>query len=288
MNRSSPRPEQVRTNALGTDEMAKPLLNFFAWELTPEQQLLQQTVRTFVEDEALPIIPACFEAGRFPQELVPRLGELGLLGPSIPVNGPPADALSAGLIALELERGDSALRSFASVQGSLVMFPIWRYGSEEQRQRYLPGLARGTLIACFGLTEPDHGSEPSAMETRAIRTTDGWVLTGTKMWVTNAPIADLALIWARVEEDGQSTVRGFLVEADAPGYRVNPISHKLSLRASATGEIVLEECRVPAEAILPGARGMRGAPLLPDRGSFWDRFWDGRGGDGLLRGGARL
>ncbi|MCS6801778.1 MAG: acyl-CoA dehydrogenase family protein [Chloroflexota bacterium] len=238
--------------------MPSPLLNYLDWELTPEQGRVQRMVRQFVEDEALPLIPACFEAGRFPRELIPRLGALGLLGPTIPVAGPAADATTAGLICLELERGDSALRSFASVQGSLVMFPLWRYGSDEQRARYLPGLARGTLVGGFGLTEHEHGSDPAGMETRAERVGDEWVLNGVKMWVTNAPFADVLLIWAKVAEEGRDVVRGFLVEAGTPGVRVTEVRRKLSLRASATGEVVLEDCRLPAEAVLPGVRGMRG------------------------------
>ncbi|GIW05506.1 MAG: glutaryl-CoA dehydrogenase [Dehalococcoidia bacterium] len=238
--------------------MPSPLLNYLDWELSPAQQSVQRTVRAFVEEEALPLIADCFEAGRFPKELIPRLGALGLLGPTIPLDGPGADATSAGLICQELERGDSALRSFASVQGSLVMYPIWRYGSDEQKARYLPGMASGTIVGCFGLTEHDHGSDPARMETRAYPDGDGWVLNGVKMWITNAPLADVALIWAKVDEEGRDVVRGFLVEAGSPGYRVNEVHHKLSLRASATGEIVLEDCRVPGDAILPGVRGMRG------------------------------
>jgi glutaryl-CoA dehydrogenase len=238
--------------------MSSPLLNYLDWELSPEQQLVQRTVREFVEEEALPLVAECFEAGRFPKELIPRFGALGLLGPTIPIDGPGVDATTAGLICQELERGDSALRSFASVQGSLVMYPIWRYGSADQKARYLPGLASGGIVGCFGLTEHEHGSDPAAMETRAVRDGDGWVLNGVKMWVTNAPLADVALVWAKVAEDGRDVVRGFLVEAGRPGYRVNPVHRKLSLRASATGEIVLEDCRVPGEAVLPGVQGMRG------------------------------
>lgn len=238
--------------------MTIPLLNYLDWDLSPEQARAQRLVRQFVEEEALPLVADAFEAGSFPTALIPRLGALGLLGPTIPVGGPAVDATTAGLICQELERGDSALRSFASVQGSLVMFPIWRYGTDEQRARYLPGLASGALVGCFGLTEHEHGSDPASMETRAERYGDEWVLNGVKMWITNAPLADVALVWAKVREDGREVVRGFLVEAGAPGYRVNEVRRKLSLRASATGEIVLEDCRVPAEAILPGARGMRG------------------------------
>ncbi|MFN8533394.1 MAG: acyl-CoA dehydrogenase family protein [Dehalococcoidia bacterium] len=234
------------------------MLNYLDWELSPEQQLVQRTVRDFVEQEALPLIPGCFEEGRFPRELIGRFGELGLLGASIPFEGPGIDALSAGLIAQELERGDSALRSYVSVTSGLVMFPIWQYGSPEQQARLLPGLARGTIVGCFGLTEHEHGSDPAGLETRAERDGEGWVLNGVKMWITNAPIADFAVIWAKVSEEGREVVRGFLVDTDSPGFRVNPLRHKMSLRASSTGEIVLEDCRVPGDAILPGVRGMRG------------------------------
>jgi glutaryl-CoA dehydrogenase len=162
------------------------------------------------------------------------------------------------LICQELERGDSGLRSFASVQGSLVMFPIATYGSDEQQERYLPGMHRGELIGCFGLTEHEHGSDPSAMEARAVRDGDAYVLNGTKMWITNGNMADVALIWAKVAEDGRDVVHGFLVETDTNGFTANEVKHKLSLRASVTSELVLHDVRVPASAMLPGVAGMRG------------------------------
>ncbi|HEX8966229.1 MAG TPA: acyl-CoA dehydrogenase family protein, partial [Chloroflexota bacterium] len=220
--------------------------------------MIQAVVREFVEGEALPLIPGCFERGEFPRQLIPKLGELGLLGPTIPEYGSGLDATSYGLICQELERGDSGLRSFASVQGSLVMYPISAYGSDGQKQRYLPGLHAGTLIGCFGLTEHEHGSDPSAMETRAVRDGDGYVLNGGKMWITNGNLADVALIWAKVAEDGQDTVRGFLVETDTRGFDAVEIKHKLSLRASVTSELVLQDVRVPEAAMLPGVRGLRG------------------------------
>jgi glutaryl-CoA dehydrogenase len=235
-------------------------LNYLAWEHSPEQQMIQGVVREFVEAEALPLIPGCFEKGEFPRQLIPRLGALGVLGPTIPEYGSGLDYTSYGLICQELERGDSGLRSFASVQGSLVMYPIARYGSDEQRRRYLPKMHLGELIGCFGLTEPEHGSDPSGMETRAVRDGDSYVLNGTKMWITNGNLADVALIWAKVAEDGRDVVRGFLVETDSAGFTANEVEHKLSLRASVTSELVLQDARVPASAMLPGARGL-GAPL---------------------------
>ncbi len=235
------------------------MLNYADWELTPEQRMIQSVVREFVEREALPLIPGCFEEGRFPRELVPRMAELGLLGPAIPQYGAGVDYTSYGLICQELERGDSALRSFASVQSSLCMFPIATFGSEEQKARYLPAMQRGEVIGCFGLTEPDHGSDPSAMETRAVRDSDGsWVLNGTKMWITNGGIADLAVVWAKARDGDAEVIRGFLVETDRAGFTANDVKHKLSMRASVTSELVLEDCRVPADAVLPGVRGLRG------------------------------
>jgi glutaryl-CoA dehydrogenase len=234
------------------------MLNYVDWELSPEQQMIQSVVREFVENEALPLIPTCFEEARFPRELVPRLADLGLLGPTIPEYGAGIDHTSFGLVCQELERGDSALRSFISVQSSLCMYPISTFGSEEQRRRYLPGMARGEIIGCYGLTEPDHGSDPSGMETRAVQDGDSWVLNGTKMWISNGSIADVAVVWAKVREGEREVVRGFLVDTDSQGFSANDIKHKLSLRASVTSELVLEDCRVPADAVLPGVTGLRG------------------------------
>jgi glutaryl-CoA dehydrogenase len=230
------------------------MLNYYDIELSPEERLTQQTIRDFVDREAAPLMPAAFEEGRFPRELVPRLAELGVLGADIPEYGAGSSYMTYGIICQELERGDSGLRSFVSVQTSLVMFPIYSYGSPEQKQRYLPGMARGTLIGCFGLTEPDHGSDPASMETRAVRDGDEWVLNGTKMWITNGTFADVALVWARTEEG----VRGFLVDTDRRGFQAREVHHKLSLRASNTAELHLEDCRVPDAAVLPGVKGMRG------------------------------
>ncbi|HLH24768.1 MAG TPA: acyl-CoA dehydrogenase family protein [Chloroflexota bacterium] len=230
------------------------MLNYYEIELSPEERLTQQTIRDFVDKEATPLMPAAFEAGRFPQELVPRLAELGVLGADIPEYGAGSSYMTYGIICQELERADSGLRSFVSVQTSLVMFPIYSYGSPEQKQRYLPGMARGTLLGCFGLTEPDHGSDPAGMETRAVRDGGEWVLNGTKMWITNGTLADVALVWARTDEG----VRGFLVDTDRRGFQAREVHHKLSLRASNTAELHLEDCRVPDSAVLPGVKGMRG------------------------------
>ena len=230
------------------------MLNYYELEFSPEEQLVQRTIREFVEKEALPLLPAAFEEGRFPRELIPRLAELGVLGADIPEYGAGASYTAYGLICQELERGDSGLRSFVSVQTSLCMFPIYTYGSETQKRRYLPEMARGRLIGCFGRTEPDHGSDPASMETRAVRDGTGWVLNGTKMWITNGTIADVALIWAKTP-DG---IRGFLVDTDRAGFQARPVHHKLSLRASDTAEIHLEDCRVPDDAVLPGVVGLRG------------------------------
>jgi glutaryl-CoA dehydrogenase len=230
------------------------LLNYYDIELSPEERLTQQTMRDFVDKEAAPLMPAAFEEGRFPRELTPRLAELGVLGADIPEYGAGSSYMTYGVICQELERADSGLRSFVSVQTSLVMFPIYSYGSPEQKERYLPGMARGTIIGCFGLTEPDHGSDPAGMETRAVRDGAEWVLNGTKMWITNGTFADVALVWARTD-DG---VRGFLVDTDRRGFQAREVHHKLSLRASNTAELHLEDCRVPDAAVLPGVKGMRG------------------------------
>ena len=223
--------------------------------LSEEERLVRDTVRKFVRERVLPIIGEHFEAGTFPRELIPTLAELGLLG--MHLQGYGCAGLSAvcyGLACQELEAGDSGLRSFVSVQGSLAMFPIFAFGSEEQKQRWLPSMARGEVIGCFGLTEPDFGSDPAGMRTSARRDGDSYVLNGTKMWITNGGIADLAVVWTRAE-DG---IRGFLVERGTPGFSTSDIHHKLSLRASVTSELHFEECRVPSANMLPDVRGMRG------------------------------
>lgn len=220
-----------------------------------EERMVRDTVRKFVQERVLPIIGKHFEAGTFPRELIPEIAELGLLG--MHLEGYGCAGLSAvcyGLACQELEAGDSGLRSFVSVQGSLAMFPIWKFGSEEQRQRWLPKMAKGEIIGCFGLTEPDSGSDPGSMQTRAERDGDTYILNGTKMWITNGSIADLAIVWAKTD-DG---IRGFLVERDTPGFSASNIHQKLSLRASVTSELHFADCRVPAANMLPNVRGLRG------------------------------
>jgi len=223
--------------------------------LSEEERMVRDTVRKFVNERVLPIIGEHFEAGTFPRELIPEIADLGLLG--MHLEGYGCAGLSAvcyGLACQELEAGDSGLRSFVSVQGSLAMFPIWAFGSEEQKQRWLPPMARGEVIGCFGLTEPDSGSDPGSMRTTARRDGDSFVLNGTKMWITNGGIADLAIVWARTD-DG---IRGFLVERGTAGFTTSDVHHKLSLRASVTSELHFEDCRVAAENMLPNIRGLRG------------------------------
>jgi len=224
--------------------------------LSEEERLIRDTTRGFVHDRVLPEVAGWFERGELPRELAKELGDLGLLGMHLQGYGcAGTNAVSYGLACLELEAGDSGARSFVSVQGSLAMYPIWRYGSEEQKRRWLPAMAAGEVIGCFGLTEPDFGSNPAGMRTSARRDGGDWVLNGTKMWITNGGIADLAVVWARTDDEG---VRGFLVPAGTPGFSTRDIERKLSLRASVTSELVLEDCRLPADAVLPEVRGMRG------------------------------
>ena len=224
--------------------------------LGEEERLIRDTTRSFVHDRVLPEVAGWFERGELPRELAKELGDLGLLGMHLQGYGcAGTNAVSYGLACLELEAGDSGARSFVSVQGSLAMYPIWRYGSEEQKRRWLPAMAAGEVIGCFGLTEPDFGSNPAGMRTGARRDGADWVLNGTKMWITNGGIADLAVVWARTDDEG---VRGFLVPAGTPGFSTRDIERKLSLRASVTSELILEDCRLPGDAVLPEVRGMRG------------------------------
>ncbi|MGW5556028.1 acyl-CoA dehydrogenase family protein [Micromonospora sp. NPDC003944] len=226
--------------------------------LSEEERQIRDVVRQLVDDRVRPHVADWYEDGRVPaRELAREFGKLGLLGMHLTGYGcAGASAVAYGLACQELEAGDSGLRSLVSVQGSLAMYAIWRYGSEEQKQRWLPSMATGEAIGCFGLTEPDHGSDPASMTTRARRDGDDWVLTGGKMWITNAPIADVAVIWARTDEG----VRGFAVPMDTPGVTAREIRRKMSLRASVTGEIVLDDVRLPADAQLPEAVGLK-APL---------------------------
>src|SRR3989442_3545032 len=223
--------------------------------LTDEERMTRASVRAFVEREALPIIEGCHAREEFPRALIPRMAELGLFGAHLKGYGCAGlSAVAYGLICQELEAGDSGLRSMASVQGSLAMYAIHRWGSEEQKRRWLPEMAAGRAIGCFGLTEPDHGSDPGGMETRARRDGAHYVLSGTKRWITNASISELAVVWAK-EGD---TIRGFLVERDAPGFSAHDIKGKFSLRASIASEVVLDDVRVPAANLLPEAEGLGG------------------------------
>jgi glutaryl-CoA dehydrogenase len=225
--------------------------------LTEEERDIQAAVSGFLADRVRPNIRTWFEDAHFAREIVPELGKMGLLGMHLQGYGcAGTNAVSYGLACLELEAVDSGLRSFVSVQGSLSMYSIWRWGSEEQKQEWLPRLATGEAIGCFGLTEPDFGSNPSDMRTRAVRDGSDWVLNGSKMWITSGSLADVATVWANTEEG----VRGFLVPKETPGFTTSDIGHKLSLRASVTSELVFDDVRLPASAQLPEARGL-GAPL---------------------------
>ncbi len=228
-------------------------------QLTDEQKFIRQAVRDWVNKSVVPVIEESAETGTFPKHLIKELGEIGAFGPHIPAEygGGGLDQISYGLIMQELERGDSGIRSMASVQSSLVMYPIWKYGSEEQRLKYLPKLATGEWVGCFGLTEPNHGSNPNGMETRIRKEGDHYILNGAKMWITNSPIADIAVVWAKNEE---GRIIGCVVEKGMKGFSAPEIKHKWSLRASITGELVFEDVEIPAENILPNASGLK-APL---------------------------
>jgi glutaryl-CoA dehydrogenase len=225
-------------------------------ELSEDELMVRDSVRSWVTERYLPIVMQHFEAGTFPHEVTPELAELGLFGPTTPekYGGAGLNNVAYGLICQELERGDSGLRSFVSVQGSLVMYPIFAYGSEQQKMHWLPKLARGEAIGCFGLTEPDFGSNPGGMLTRAVKDGSDWVINGRKMWITNGTGCHVAVVWARTD-DG---IRGFLVEGDAAGFSAPEQKHKWSLRASITSELVLEDVRVPDSARLPKAEGLKG------------------------------
>jgi len=226
--------------------------------LDDQELLIRSTVREWVDKEIQPNVAEWFESGTLPTaELGRQMGELGLMGMHLEGYGcAGTSAVEYGLAAMELEAADSGIRSFMSVQGSLAMFPIWRYGSEEQKQTWLPGMAKGELIGCFGLTEPDSGSDAANMRTTARQEPSGdWVLNGTKMWITNGTIADVAIVWARADD---GTIRGFVVPTDTPGFAAHEIKKKLSLRASVTAELVFDDLRLPADAVLPGVASMRG------------------------------
>lgn len=224
--------------------------------LSDEERLIRQTVREFVDEEVMPVIRDHYRDGTFPIQLIAQLGKLGLLGSNLQGYGCAGlNNVAYGLINQELERGDSGLRSFASVQGSLVMYSIHQCGSEEQKQKWLPKLANGEAVGCFGLTEPDSGSNPDSMRTRVEKTKNGWLLNGSKMWITNGSLADVAVIWAKTENG----IRGFLVEKGTEGFTTKPLHGKLSLRASDTAELLFENCLIPQENLLPETTGLKNA-----------------------------
>ena len=222
-----------------------------------QEHLVRQTARQFVDDRLMPVVRDCYREGRFPKEVVPEMAKLGFLGANLEGYGCAGMSnVEYGLIMQELERGDSGIRSFVSVQAALVMYPILSYGSEEQKERWLPKMQAGEAIGCFGLTEPGFGSNPAGMQTRAKQVGGEWILNGEKTWITNGSVADVAVVWARTD-DG---VRGFLIEKGTPGYTTSDIHGKMSMRVSTTSSLAFSDCRVPASAVLPGAKGLK-APL---------------------------
>jgi glutaryl-CoA dehydrogenase len=243
------------------------MLDFFDIDsaLSEEERAVRDSVRRFVDERVLPVIGDAYVQGRFPKELVPEMGELGVFGANLPEEYGCAglNNVQYGLIMQELERGDSGVRSFASVQGALAMYPIYAFGSEEQKRRWLPRMAKGEVIGCFGLTEPDYGSNPSGMITMAREQADGgWVLDGSKMWITNGSTAHIAIVWAKTNGDpSDRSIRGFIVPTDSPGFKAKDQKGKLSLRASDTSELSFQEVRLPADAILPGSGGLK-SPLM--------------------------
>src|SRR5499425_519219 len=245
---------QKRGTAMSTGAPSTDLLQIDD-QLTDEERLIRDTVRAFTGDRALPHVEDWFEEGLLPRDIMPELGKLGVLGMHLTGYGcAGAGAVAYGVACRELEACDSGLRSAASVQGSLSMYPIWRYGSEEQKSEWLPRMATGEAVGCFGLTEPDHGSDPASMKTQAIPNGTGWVLSGTKMWITNGAIADVAVVWARTP-DG---IQGFLVPRGARGFTSRSIHKKMSLRASVTAELHFDEVKLPTDAVLPGVTGLKG------------------------------
>jgi len=233
--------------------------------LSEEERMVRDTIRSWVEDRLMPIIGDAYIGRRFPREIIPELAELGVLGANLPEEYGCAalNNVAYGLIMQELERGDSGVRSFASVQGALVMYPIYAFGSEEHRREWLPKLASGEAIGCFGLTEPDYGSNPAGMITTAKQTADGWLLNGAKMWITNGSMADVAVVWAQTGELGDvKGIRGFVVPTDTPGFSAKDQKGKLSLLASDTSELVFQDVELPAEAVLPESTGGLKHPLM--------------------------
>lgn len=255
----------------GDQLMSTQPIDFLSLEstLTSEQKMVADMVRRFVDQTFRPFLRDAYEKGSFPREIIPQLGELGLLGAQLKGYGCSGlDSLSYGLIMKELERGDSGLRSFASVQGALVMYPIHAFGSEEQKQRWLPQLQQGRAIGCFGLTEPDFGSNPSGMLTNAKKDGSDWILNGSKTWITNASIADVAVVWAKTDQG----IRGFLVEKGTKGFEQRAIHGKLSLRASVTGSLFFQDCRIPAENILPETVGLKNALMCLNQARYGIAF----------------
>src|SRR2546427_2475202 len=225
--------------------------------LSEEERMVRDAVRDWVETEFLPVVTEHHRAGTFPLELIPKLGELGVFGATLKGYGCAGlNHVAYGLIMQELERGDSGLRSTASVQSGLVMYPIYAYGSDAQKDRWLPARASGAKVGCFGLTEPDHGSDPGTMKARAVRRGDSWVLNGTKLWITNGSIADVAVVWAKDAEDHE--IYGYLVPRGTPGFSTLDIPGKFSMRASITSELSFQDCRIPVENRLPGVKGLKG------------------------------
>jgi len=244
-----------------------PGVDFLDFEslLSDDERLARDTVRGFVEDRVKPIIEECHREARFPVELIPEIGALNLFGASLDAYGLPGlKGVAYGLIMQELERGDSGLRSCVSVQSGLVMYPIYTFGSQAQRDRWIPPLASGEAIGCFGLTEPDYGSNPSGMRATARRDGDGWVLNGAKQWITNGSLADVAVVWARTEEG----IRGFLVEKGTPGFTARDQHGKFSLRASVTSELGFLDCRIPAENLLPETEGIKNALMCLNQARY--------------------
>jgi glutaryl-CoA dehydrogenase len=236
-----------------------PVVDYYELDslLTEDERITRDTMRAFVQNECLPVLEGCFSREEFPRHLVPRMGELGVFGANLHGYGCAGmNNVAYGLIMQELERGDSGLRSMASVQGGLAMYAIYAYGSDAQKERWLPAMARGEAIGCFGLTEPDHGSDPGAMETRARTAGGDYLLSGVKRWITNGSIADVAIVWAKTAPDDE--IRGFLVERGTPGYSAHDLKGKFSLRASITSELVLEDVRLPTSELLPGVVGLKG------------------------------
>ena len=232
--------------------------------LSEEERAVRDSVRSFVDEQVLPIIGDCYIEGRFPKEIIPGLAELGVFGANLPEEYGCAglNNVAYGLIMQELERGDSGVRSFASVQGALVMYPIYAFGSEEQKKHYLPKMAAGEIIGCFGLTEPDYGSNPGGMITTATTQKDGsYVLNGAKMWITNGSTAQVAIVWAKLDGKEEKNIRGFIVPTDTAGFKAKDQHGKISLRASDTSELVMQDCRIPADAILPKSAGLK-SPLM--------------------------